>query len=110
MMVGPSATGKTEAWKILLAALGRLEGSEGVSYVIDPKAISENSLYNTLDPTTWEWNNGLFTNILQKVIDNVRGQDTKQHWITFYGDVDPKWVENLNRCCSALFLLNCFIG
>ncbi|CAH7666339.1 hypothetical protein PPACK8108_LOCUS690 [Phakopsora pachyrhizi] len=80
MIVGPSAT----------------EGGEGVSYVIDPKAISEDSLYDTLDPTTWERNNGLFTNILQKVIDNVRGQDTKRHWIIFDGDVDPKWVENLN--------------
>ncbi|KAI8449285.1 dynein heavy chain, N-terminal region 1-domain-containing protein [Phakopsora pachyrhizi] len=96
MMVGPSATGKTEAWRVLLAALGRLEGREGVSYVIDPKAISKDSLYGTLDPTTREWNDGLFTNILRKIIDNVRGEDAKRHWIIFDGDVDPEWVENLN--------------
>ena len=31
MMVGPSGTGKTNAWRVLLSALERLEGVEGVS-------------------------------------------------------------------------------
>ena len=37
MMVGPSGSGKSFAWKVLLKALERLEGVEGVSHVIDPK-------------------------------------------------------------------------
>ena len=41
MMVGPSGSGKSTAWKVLLKALERLEGVEGVSYVIDPKAINK---------------------------------------------------------------------
>jgi dynein heavy chain 1 len=97
MMVGPSATGKTQAWRVLLAALERLTGVEGVSYVIDPKAISKDALYGTLDPTTREWNDGLFTHILRKIVDDVRAESTKRHWIIFDGDVDPEWVENLNR-------------
>ncbi|GJN87844.1 hypothetical protein Rhopal_000799-T1 [Rhodotorula paludigena] len=96
MMVGPSATGKTAAWRVLLAALERLTGVEGVSYVIDPKAISKDALYGTLDPTTREWNDGLFTHILRKIVDDVRAESTKRHWIVFDGDVDPEWVENLN--------------
>ncbi|BGP13270.1 hypothetical protein JCM10213_004960 [Rhodosporidiobolus nylandii] len=96
MMVGPSATGKTAAWRVLLAALERLTGVEGVSYVIDPKAISKDALYGTLDPTTREWNDGLFTHILRKIVDDVRAESTKRHWIIFDGDVDPEWVENLN--------------
>ncbi|KNZ54697.1 uncharacterized protein VP01_2881g6 [Puccinia sorghi] len=48
MMFRPSATGKTQAWRVLLAALQRLEGREGVSYVIDPKAISKDSLYDDI--------------------------------------------------------------
>ena len=40
-MVGPSGSGKSAAWKVLLKALERLEGVEGVSYVIDPKAIKK---------------------------------------------------------------------
>ncbi|KAF9243765.1 dynein heavy chain and region D6 of dynein motor-domain-containing protein [Melanogaster broomeanus] len=96
MMVGPSGTGKTNAWQVLLAALERLDGIEGVPYVIDPKAIHKDALYGTLDPTTREWNDGLFTHILRKIVDDVRGESSKRHWIIFDGDVDPEWVENLN--------------
>ena len=38
----------------------------------------------------------MFTSILRKIVDNLRGEDTKRHWIVFDGDVDPEWVENLN--------------
>lgn len=96
MMVGPSGSGKTSAWQVLLKALEKLEGVEGVSYVINPKAISKDSLYGFLDQTTREWTDGLFTHILRKIIDNVRGESEKRHWIIFDGDVDPEWVENLN--------------
>ncbi|PWN18755.1 cytoplasmic dynein heavy chain 1 [Microstroma glucosiphilum] len=96
MLVGPSGTGKTEAWQVLLSAMQRFDGIEGVSYVIDPKAISKDSLYGKLDPTTREWIDGLFTSILRKIVDNARGEASKRHWIVFDGDVDPEWVENLN--------------
>lgn len=96
MMVGPSGTGKSNAWQVLLAALERLDGVEGVSYVIDPKAMHKDALYGTLDATTREWNDGLFTHILRKIVDDVRGESGKRHWIIFDGDVDPEWVENLN--------------
>ena len=39
MMVGPSGSGKSAAWKILLKALARMESAEGVCHVIDPKVI-----------------------------------------------------------------------
>ncbi|KDN53572.1 putative cytoplasmic dynein heavy chain 1 [Tilletiaria anomala UBC 951] len=96
MLVGPSGTGKSLAWRVLLSALEKLEGVEGVSYVIDPKAVSKEALYGTLDQTTREWTDGLFTHVLRKIIDNVRGESAKRHWIIFDGDVDPEWVENLN--------------
>ena len=37
MMVGPSGSGKSSAWQVLLKALERVEGVEGVAHVIDPK-------------------------------------------------------------------------
>lgn len=96
MMVGNSGTGKSTAWQTLLAALQKVDGIEGVCHVIDPKVMSKESLYGTLDSTTREWTDGLFTSILRKVVDNLRGEDSKRHWIVFDGDVDPEWVENLN--------------
>ncbi|CEJ01248.1 Putative Dynein heavy chain [Rhizopus microsporus] len=96
MMVGPSGSGKSTAWKTLLTALERVEGVEGIAYTIDPKAIPKDALYGTLDSTTREWTDGLFTHILRKIVDNVRGESQKRHWIIFDGDVDPEWVENLN--------------
>ncbi|KAF8934382.1 dynein heavy chain [Dissophora ornata] len=96
MMVGPSGSGKSIAWQVLLAAMEVVEGVEGQSYVIDPKAMSKEALYGVLDPTTREWTDGLFTNILRKIVDDVRGESAKRHWIIFDGDVDPEWVENLN--------------
>uniref|UniRef100_UPI00358E5199 cytoplasmic dynein 1 heavy chain 1-like n=1 Tax=Myxine glutinosa TaxID=7769 RepID=UPI00358E5199 len=96
MMVGPSGSGKSMAWRVLLRALERIEGVEGVAHIIDPKAISKDHLYGTLDPNTREWTDGLFTHVLRKIIDNVRGELHKRQWIIFDGDVDPEWVENLN--------------
>ncbi|KAK3110084.1 dynein heavy chain, partial [Teratosphaeriaceae sp. CCFEE 6253] len=96
MMVGSSGTGKSTAWQVLLAALQKVDGIEGICHVIDPKVISKEILYGNLDSTTREWTDGLFTSILRKVVDNLRGEDSKRHWIVFDGDVDPEWVENLN--------------
>lgn len=96
MMVGNSGTGKSASWRLLLDALQQVEGVEGVSHVIDSKVMSKEALYGSLDSTTREWTDGLFTSILRKIVDNLRGEDSKRHWIVFDGDVDPEWVENLN--------------
>ena len=78
MMVGPSGSGKSSAWRVLLKALERLEGVEGVAHVIDPKALTKEELYGVLDPNTREWRDGLFTHILRRIIDNVRGEINKR--------------------------------
>lgn len=96
MLVGPAGSGKTKAWTVLLEALERLTKTKSKAYVLDPKAITKDELFGTLDPTTREWADGLFTALLRKIIDNLRGESEKRHWIIFDGDVDPEWVENLN--------------
>jgi len=96
VMVGSSGTGKSSAWRNLLTALQRTDGIEGVCHVIDAKVMSKVELYGSMDSTTREWTDGLFTSILRKIVDNLRGEDGKRHWIVFDGDVDPEWVENLN--------------
>eukprot|EP01038_Epipyxis_sp_PR26KG_P004455 gene4455-6300_t len=96
MLVGPTGTGKTAAWKILLKALERVDGKRGEVYVIDPKAITLTQLYGNLDPNTLEWTDGVFTSILRKVSDTTSGKTKARSWIMFDGDVDPDWAENLN--------------
>jgi dynein heavy chain 1 len=96
MMVGPSGTGKTSVWKVLMQAMELLDGVKGVAYVIDPKAVTKDELYGTLDGTTLEWTDGVFTDILRGILNNVRGESKQRHWIIFDGDVDPEWAENLN--------------
>ena len=47
MMVGPSSSGKTASWRILLEAMHMLDGVKGDVYVLDPKAINKDILYGT---------------------------------------------------------------
>jgi dynein heavy chain 1, cytosolic len=97
MMVGPSATGKTTAWRTLLKALSRVDGVKGDSYIIDPKSIKKDKLYGSLDPNTLEWTDGIFTKTLRKVSENTANRvGARRSWIIFDGDVDPEWAENLN--------------
>jgi dynein heavy chain 1, cytosolic len=77
MIVGPVGSGKSAALNVLLQAMEKVDGMKGDMYIIDPKAINKDSLYGTLDGTTLEWTDGVFT--------------------SFDGDVDPEWAENLNR-------------
>jgi len=96
MMVGPTGCGKSSAWKVLLECMEKVDGIKGESYIVDPKAITKDDLYGRLDSTTAEWTDGVFTLILRRIIDNVRGESSRRHWIIFDGDVDPEWAENLN--------------
>jgi dynein heavy chain 1, cytosolic len=86
MMVGPSGCGKSIAWRVLLEAMYRVEKIKGESYIVDPKAINKDELYGKLDNTTLEWTDGVFTGILRKITENVRGESLKRHWIIFDGD------------------------
>lgn len=98
MLVGPSGTGKTTAWRTLLKALSLIDKVKGDFHVIDPKSIKKEKLYGSQDPNTLEWTDGVFTKILRKVTEaaNVRGGPLRRSWIVFDGDVDPEWAENLN--------------
>ncbi|KAI5541278.1 dynein heavy chain family protein family [Trichomonas vaginalis G3] len=96
MLVGPSGTGKTSARTVLLKVLSLLENKESECYVINPKSVSKETLFGTLDSVTREWTDGVFTRILRTIVNDQRGEMSKRHWIVFDGDVDPEWVENLN--------------
>jgi dynein heavy chain 1, cytosolic len=94
MVVGKS--GKSSALKVLLKVMEKLDGVKGDMYVIDPKAISKDRLYGTLDGTTLDWTDGVVTSLLRRIVDNQKGESDRRHWMVFDGDVDPEWAENLN--------------
>ena len=96
IMVGPAASGKSSAWNTLRLAVERVEGVKVVPYVLDPKALSKQELFGVMDDVTMEFTDGVFTSLLRRIVDNVRGESQRQHWIVFDGDVDPEWAENLN--------------
>ncbi|KAK6461715.1 hypothetical protein DFJ63DRAFT_288581 [Scheffersomyces coipomensis] len=96
MLVGDSGTGKSTVWRSVLSAIAMKENTESLSYIIDSKVLSKDQLYGFLDPVTREWTDGLFTEILRKIRDNLKGELSKKVWIVFDGDIDPEWAENLN--------------
>ena len=105
MVVGPCGVGKSVATRILLESLEKVDGKKGDLYNIDPKAIDKENLYGSLDGTTLEWTDGVFTSLLRKIIDNQKGESERRHWIVFDGDVDPEWAENLNRYVTRLGIM-----
>ncbi|CCW61964.1 unnamed protein product [Phytomonas sp. EM1] len=138
MIVGPCGSGKTMTWKTLMAAMVRTNRSlEVQAYVIDPKVLTKAELFGSLDVTTREWKDGVFTSIFRKILEveqqmidrktqanaeaskgdpnetvtaNVTEVSTKEYWVIFDGDVDPEWVENLNSVLDdnkVLTLPNC---
>lgn len=96
MLVGKSGSGKTSVYRTFLKALQETDGRENVVHCLDAKVLSKSSLYGSMDTTTREWTDGLFTKTLRKISENFRGEQLKRHWIVFDGEVDPEWVENLN--------------
>lgn len=96
MLVGGTGTGKTEVLRTLLTSVHLLKKTKFIMRTIDPKTIDLESLYGVLDYTTREWQDGLFTKLLRKVINDAKGEQEETSYIVFDGEVDPVWVENLN--------------
>ena len=76
ILVGPSGSGKTSARDVLVQSIN------GTQFVIEPKAISKDTLFGKLDSNTNEWKDGLFTKILREIIQN---KIQKPYWIVFDG-------------------------
>lgn len=58
MMVGPSGTGKSSGWSVLLEAMERTFVLRREFHVIDPKALVKDELYGFMNML--EWTDGIF--------------------------------------------------
>ncbi len=93
MLVGPSGSGKSAALRVLAEALSRHTGRPHALVALDAKTMHKDLLYGSLEPTTREWTDGLFTHTLRRIIENVRGEAAKV----------SAW--SLACCCSMACLL-----
>ncbi|RCK58006.1 Dynein heavy chain, cytoplasmic [Candida viswanathii] len=96
MLVGESGSGKSTILDLVMHSLSVVENVEHTSVRIDAKVLSKDEIYGKLDLITRDWADGLFTSVLRRVKENLRGELTKRIWIVFDGDIDPQWAENLN--------------
>jgi len=76
---------------------------------LDPKAVTTNELFGFINPSTREWKDGLFSNIMRELA-NIQHDGPK--WIILDGDIDPvKFlsllfslvVKNLKLCKPEIF-------
>ena len=100
MCVGRTLAGKSVAWKMLAAAttaMAKEHGEDGFqvvrTYVLNPKSVSMNELYGAFDLATFEWTDGILSNVFRSCAQDER-KDEK--WIVLDGPVDTLWIESMN--------------
>ncbi|KAA6397427.1 MAG: putative Cytoplasmic dynein 1 heavy chain 1, partial [Streblomastix strix] len=101
MLVGASGVGKTCTWRVLTETMDLMKekdwekenaqlmgdqilhqrkpkklsgGSSMRTYTIDPKAMSKEELYGTMDPASHEWNDGVFTRLMRNIIESASNE------------------------------------
>lgn len=113
MMIGASLTGKTSVWNTLASAKQRLPPDSDhhctsvLKFIINPKALSVAELYGSYNTTTYEWRDGVISNIFKSCSENSKQNVEK--WLIFDGPVDALWIESMNSVMDdnkILTLLN----
>lgn len=96
MLVGKAGTGKTTLFRNLIKTIQQVSDKENLVFTLDPKVIGKDAMYGTIDYSTREWSDGIFTSIIRRSIESTKGENKKNIWIVMDGDIEPDWVENLN--------------
>ena len=99
MIVGPSGAGKSTIIESLAAALETPEERAVKIFPLNPKAQDLTEMYGVMDPQTRDWTDGVLSHIFKRA--NVAAKFNRKvkeeiRWILFDGDVDAKWIENMN--------------
>ncbi|KAG2377570.1 hypothetical protein C9374_009086 [Naegleria lovaniensis] len=89
--MGPSGSGKSAAINVLCEALGKI-GIQTKIKKMNPKSITSEQMFGTLDKGTNDWTDGIFTSLWRETMDKKK----EYSWILLDGPVDTIWIENLN--------------
>ena len=113
MLVGVTLTGKTEARNNIANALAELSkrGSHNPiarpvhQYIMNPKSISMQELYGSLDAMTNEWKDGHLAKIAKECAESGNKGNQDHSWIVLDGPVDTLWIESMNSVLDDSKLL-----
>jgi dynein heavy chain len=100
MLIGDTMSGKTSILDSLAAAKQRLSPesddycSSVIKVIINPKALTVDELYGCFNTTTFEWRDGVISNVFKNYSNNEKHDIQK--WLIFDGPVDALWIESMN--------------
>lgn len=61
--------------------------------ILNPKSLTLDQFYGSIDPDSHQWKDGVFSSIFREYANSTSDE---QKWIILDGPVDAVWVENLN--------------
>ncbi|GIY35616.1 dynein beta chain, ciliary [Caerostris darwini] len=91
-VIGAAGSGKSSVCKTLLT-VHRQRGERPLALDLNPKAVTNDELFGTINPATREWKDGLLSSLIR---DLVNATTEGPRWLILDGDIDPMWIESLN--------------
>ena len=104
MVVGPTCAGKTT----IIEALKNAKTEDGIKtriWRINPKDRPVIELYGLANADTGDWIDGMLSKIYRQCnVNRIKLKD-EEKWIVFDGDIDAKWIEDMNSVMNDSKLL-----